>query len=93
MSRKVFVITLLIASCTVNVQINARSDDYINAIGRDVGLHPDFGSGLWEGGPIGIPYTVADATTPRAHVSFEYADESDPGPYPIPRQSSQMERP
>ena len=46
-------------------------------------LHPDLG---WAGGtaaPYGIPdYTVA-GTYPKVPVSFTYADESDPGPYPL----------
>jgi hypothetical protein len=41
-------------------------------------LHPDFGS------VYGIPYVLAGSATPKRPVSFEYADESDPGPYPIP---------
>jgi hypothetical protein len=41
-------------------------------------LHPDFGS------VYGIPYVLANSATPRRPVSFDYADESDPGPYPIP---------
>ena len=41
-------------------------------------LHPDFGS------IYGIPYVLAGSATPRRPVSFDYADESDPGPYPIP---------
>jgi hypothetical protein len=41
-------------------------------------LHPDFGS------VYGIPYTFAGSATPRRPVTFDYADESDPGPYPIP---------
>jgi hypothetical protein len=57
----------------------------IGSIGADRTLHPDFGSGLWEGGPIGIPITVATRSTPRHRVEFEYAGESDKGPYPIPR--------
>jgi hypothetical protein len=56
----------------------------IRAIGLDATLHPDFGSGLYDGEPIGIPYNVATAATPTFHVRFEYADESDKGPYPIP---------
>jgi hypothetical protein len=65
--------------------LHPRSDDYIDSIGRDVGLHPDFGAGLWEGGPIGIPYNVvSSAEVPLVDVSFYYPDESDPGPYPIP---------
>jgi hypothetical protein len=57
----------------------------IASIGLDTGLHADFGSGLWDGGRIGIPFDVVTSRTPRSHVSFDYADESDPGPYPIPR--------
>ena len=57
----------------------------VASIGLDEGLHPDFGSGLYEGGPIGIPITVVSASrTPKYRPSFEYADESDRGPYPIP---------
>jgi hypothetical protein len=48
-------------------------------------MHADFGSGLWEGGPIGIPITVVRGTQAKSRVAFEYADESDPGPYPIPK--------
>jgi hypothetical protein len=46
-------------------------------------LHPDFGK-FWNGGPIGIPYVVVSGDQPRVSVSFDYADESDPGPYPVP---------
>ena len=56
----------------------------VAAIGADDNVHADFGSGLWEGGPIGIPVTVVRGTQARARVAFEYADESDKGPYPIP---------
>ena len=56
----------------------------VAAIGVDDNVHADFGSGLWEGGPIGIPITVVRGTQARARVAFEYADESDQGPYPIP---------
>ncbi len=44
----------------------------------------DFGSGTWDGGPIGIPYNLVGAGVPKVPVTFEYEDESDPGPYPIP---------
>ena len=57
----------------------------IATIGLDSPVHADFGSGLWNGSKIGIPYVVVSGkTTPKSHVSFEYADESDKGPYPIP---------
>jgi hypothetical protein len=57
----------------------------IRSIGLDAGFHADFGSGTWEGAPIGIPFSVVSADQPRVPVSFGYADESDRGPYPIPR--------
>jgi hypothetical protein len=57
----------------------------IRSIGLDTGLHADFGSGTWDGGPIGIPFDVVMRKTPRAKVSFEYADESDRVGYPIPK--------
>ena len=42
-------------------------------------LHPDFGPPNY-----GIPFDVVDGSHPTVHVDFGYADESDPGPYPIP---------
>jgi hypothetical protein len=56
----------------------------VQSIGLDGNVHPDFGSGLWEGGPIGIPYDVVGRSTRRSRVRFEYAAESDPVRYPIP---------
>ncbi|HET6762807.1 MAG TPA: hypothetical protein VFH27_04020 [Longimicrobiaceae bacterium] len=47
------------------------------------GLHPDFGT-VWNGAPNGIPYVVVAGTQKTVPVTFDYADESDPGPYPIP---------
>ncbi len=45
----------------------------------------DFGSGTWDGGPIGIPFNVIDGSVTTDYVvDFYYPDESDPGPYPIP---------
>jgi hypothetical protein len=57
----------------------------VRSIGLDGSIKADFGSGLWEGGPIGIPYDVVGRRTPRARVRFDYADESDRVRYPIPR--------
>ena len=56
----------------------------IRSIGIDAHVHADFGSGTWDGGPIGIPYSAVGAGQPRVRVTFDYADESDRGPYPIP---------
>jgi hypothetical protein len=58
--------------------VDANSAAYVAAIGADTGLHPDFGSGQ-----IGIPFISVTGATP-VRVTFDVADESDPGPYPIP---------
>src|SRR4051812_40244921 len=64
---------------------SANSADYVNSIGSMAGLHPDFGSGLFQGQPIGIPFRTVPGTQPLVPVTFvEYPAESDPGPYPIP---------
>jgi hypothetical protein len=57
----------------------------IASIGVSSGLHADFGSGLWEGSPIGIPFDVVSRKTPRSRPTFEYSDESDHVGYPIPK--------
>lgn len=49
----------------------------------DKPLHSDFGA-VWEGAPIGMQYIVVGGAQKRVPVTFAYADESDPGPYPIP---------
>ena len=46
-------------------------------------VHPDFGT-VWGGAPNGIPYILVSGAQTRVAVSFDYADESDPGPYPVP---------
>lgn len=60
------------------------SDAYVASIGAGDPVHPDFGAGLWAGGVIGIPFDVVGPDQPAVPVSFFYADESDPGPYPVP---------
>ena len=63
--------------------IHPNSVNFINSIGADLPLHPDFGA-IWQGAPNGIPYVVVKGDQPKVPVVFEYAHESDPGPYPIP---------
>jgi hypothetical protein len=65
--------------------VAANSAAMIKAIGRGAPLHPDFGSGKWDGGPIGIPFDVVSNATPTSRVRFDYADESDKVSYPIPK--------
>jgi len=61
-----------------------NSATLIASIGADRPVHADFGSGLYQGAPIGIPYTTVPGNQKRVPVSFDTADESDRGPYPIP---------
>jgi S-layer homology domain len=60
--------------------VAANSATLINTIGASEDLHPDFGEYLG----YGIPINVVHASTPKSWVSFDYDDESDAGPYPIP---------
>ena len=65
--------------------VAANSAQLIASIGTGDHVHADFGSGLYDGSRIGIPFVAVHGTrTPKSHVTFDYADESDKGPYPIP---------
>jgi hypothetical protein len=64
--------------------VHPRSDAIVRSIGLDRTMHADFGSGRYEGGPIGIPFSTVGRAQPAVPVSFEYASESDRRPYPIP---------
>ncbi len=64
--------------------VASDSAQLIASIGLDSPVHADFGSGMWDGGPIGIPFDVVSSRTPRSRVSFAYADESDRVRYPVP---------
>jgi hypothetical protein len=66
-----------------NDPVDPNSAKILTRIGREKPLHPDFGA-EWEGAPIGIPYVVVPMNQPKVPVTFQYADESDAGPYPIP---------
>ena len=63
--------------------VHANSAAYINTIGAAVTVHPDFGT-VYDGAPNGIPYTTVPGTQPLVPISFTYAGDSDPGPYPLP---------
>jgi hypothetical protein len=64
--------------------VAANSQTLVGSIGLDAHFHADFGSGTYDGGPIGIPYTVVRKTQKKVPVTFQYADESDGRSYPIP---------
>ncbi len=63
-----------------DLPVASNSDTMIAAIGLGASLHPDFSAA----GGYGIPFNIVGTTTARSTVAFDYADESDAGPYPIP---------
>jgi len=63
--------------------VHGKSRAWIASIGEDRPLHPDFGT-MWNNAPAGIPYTIVRKGQAKVPVIFDYPDESDPGPYPIP---------
>jgi len=65
--------------------VHRDSNTWVASIGATAKAHPDFGAGLIDGAPFGIPVTVVPAGQAKAAVTFEYAGESDAGPYPIPK--------
>ncbi len=65
--------------------VDPNSPAIINFIGAGDAVHPDFGSGEYNGSSIGIPYIVVDSSQAPVVINFTaYGDESDPGPMPVP---------
>ena len=85
-----------IGSCTVlppdniwntpvdQLAVSADSAAWVTTIGATKTVHADFGSGLYSGAPIGIPYVTVPGSQIKYPSAFTYASESDPGPYAIP---------
>lgn len=71
-----------------DLPVHPNSADFIETIGANAGLHPDFGSGVWPPGsdsPIGIPFVIVPADQPMVPIDFIWwPEESDDGPYPVP---------
>lgn len=69
----------------LNAPVDPNSERLIAAIGYDDRLHPDFGT-FYRGAPNGIPYVVVSGSQPMVKINLtNYAHQSDPGPYPVPR--------
>ncbi len=64
--------------------VAANSATLVGSIGLDASAKADFGSGTYDGGPIGIPYRVVRGSQKKVPVTFDYADESDGRRYPLP---------
>ncbi len=70
-----------------SLPVASNSGALVRSIGLTSPVHPDFGSGLYEGRPIGIPFTTVGPRQKKVPVTFEYAGESDGRRYPIPRKA------
>jgi hypothetical protein len=72
-----------------DLPVHSNSKNFIAGIGENTALHPDFGNAWDDDGTLrqmGIPYNVVGAGQPLAPITFvSFPDESDPGPWPIPR--------
>jgi len=64
--------------------VDPNSSALISTCGSSASLHPDFGT-TYLGAPIGFPYVLVRSSQQKVPVTFQYSDESDPGPYPIPK--------
>jgi hypothetical protein len=64
--------------------VSPSSATWVNTIGPSSPMHPDFGSGTYNGEPIGIPFIAVPGTQTKYPATFTYQSESDPGPYAVP---------
>jgi hypothetical protein len=64
--------------------VSPSSATWVSTIGPSSPMHPDFGSGTYNGEPIGIPYVAVPGTQTKYPATFTYQSESDPGPYAVP---------
>lgn len=64
--------------------VHPSSSTWVATIGSTKPLHPYFGSGTWNGSPIGIPFVTVPGTQTKYPATFTYQSESDPGPYAVP---------
>jgi hypothetical protein len=65
--------------------LDPNSSAYVTAMGANNKAHADFGSGLWDGAPIGIPFIVVPSNQSKVTIHWTTTwNENDPGPYPVP---------
>ena len=72
--------------------MSSSSNTCIATEGASSPLHADFGSGTWDGGPIGIPYTTVPGTQAKVKVTFDDARRERSGALPDPGQRADRGR-
>jgi hypothetical protein len=87
----VIILTLSFTSCAKKTSPGEDPKNPPASACTNTGVKADFGSGLYEGKIIGIPFTVVCGSQQKIPITFRgngnddnYGNESDPGPYPIP---------
>src|SRR5438132_5217462 len=73
--------------------VDSRSSTWVASAGAGSPLHADFGSGTYNGGPIGIPYVTVPGDQPRVAITFA-PTRATPAPTPSrpPRRSRAARR-
>ncbi len=67
-----------------DLPVNSHSAQWLASMNAaTTNLHPDFGPSGDPSNPYGMPYTVVPPGHSFVNISFQYASESDPGPYPF----------
>ena len=68
-----------------NLPVDSHSAAWLSSMNAgSTNLHPDFGPSGDPSNPYGMPYTVVPSGHNFVNIAFQYASESDPGPYPVP---------
>jgi len=62
--------------------VHAKWSTYMTTMNLTKQLHPDWGD--WSTNHYGIPWQTVGAGQAKVPMTFQYSDESDPGPYPFP---------
>jgi hypothetical protein len=62
--------------------VHPMATTYLATMNPTRHLHPDWGD--WSTDHYGIPWQTVPGSQPTVPMTFQYASESDPGPYPFP---------
>ncbi|WP_273566603.1 hypothetical protein [Maribacter halichondriae] len=75
----------------LGASVDDNSDAILEHIGLQTNIFADFGSGTYQGEPIGIPYVSVGSDQPKVPIVFRgngtdgnYGHQSEKGPFPIP---------
>jgi hypothetical protein len=67
---------------TTKFPVHPMWSNYQPKMNLSTHLHPDWGN--WSTDHYGIPWQVVPSSQAGVPMTFQYADQSDPGPYPFP---------